>query len=160
MAAYIEQRFSITERLAEEIELLFQIAAMARSAGRSSARLWLSAVELRQESALLLQDVQQMVRASEKEIDPEDHFTDRLLALQQRTRQALAALNERMRWLPVWATVRWMLRKAGKELKGQHRNLGLARMLILEHDADVSPRLAGRFAAAEALIAALEKDAA
>lgn len=158
-----EFRLSAVDYLADEIDLLFKICASARVTSNNCARLWLSAIDLRRETAALCRDIQRIVReAGTHAIDPVDRLTDRLLALQVRTQESIKqarSMRQLLAPVPFWVR-RWMLRRAEKEMLTQHRLLGLTRIVVMEHDADSSPVLDGEFDSAESLLEALRRNAA
>lgn len=160
-----EFRLSEVDCLADEIDLLFKIFASARVTSNNCARLWLSAIDLRRETAALCRDIERTVReAGTHAIDPVDRLTDRLLASQVRTQESIKQVRSMRQLLdkasaPFWVQ-RWMLRRAEKEMLTQHRLLGLTRIVVMEHDADSSPVLDGEFDSAESLLEALRRNAA
>lgn len=161
MVALTEQRLSAARGLAEEIELLFRIGALAHSTGARVARFWLAAKELRRESDRILAETRTMAsEAKGIEIDPTDHGADQYLAMQLRIHRLIDGARDwaNRPFLPFF--LRWLLRWTERELRALHRNWGLARTIILEHDADCSPVLDGEFESADELVAALKKDAA
>ena len=161
-----EFRLSEVDWLADEIDLLFKIFASARVTSNNCARLWLSAIDLRHETAALCRDIQRTVReAGTHAIDPEDCLTDRLLAWQVRTQESIEQVRSMCQLLDKKAPAhfwvqRWALRRAEKEMLTQHRLLGLTRIVVMEHDANCSPVLDGEFDSAESLLEALRKNAA
>ena len=159
MTAITEQRFSLADRLVDEIELIARVAALTHSQRRSVVRLWLSALDLQREGEATVRDVRQLAHeAGTVELDPDDRLADRLLALQRKVSRMIETTRAGF-LAPAW-DVRWLACRAERALIAEHRALGIARTILLEHDADCSPVLAERFESAEALLAALEKDAA
>lgn len=155
-----EQRLSVIDHLIAEVDLLFKISAGIGLAINSGVRLWLSAVDIRQEIKAIHRDIALLARtAGLFEIDPDDRMTDRLLGIQGKTRSSIVRLRATIRSVPRWMLTSWLLRLAERVMLDQHRLLELTRVLILEHDADCSPVLEDAFETPEALMAALERDA-
>ena len=148
MAALSEHRFSIVANLANEIDLIVQIVSTSRFLGSALTRLILSALDYQRESDRLLSDVQRWVKGmATVEIDPDDLWTDHLLSVQKKLNQTITRAKRLQDHRFSW-TVRWLLRNFEKRLLKSHRALGLARTLILEHDASVSPVLPETFTTA------------
>lgn len=160
MHALPESRFSLVDQFVAEIDLLFKISAATGAAFAPSLRIWLSAIDLRQEVKAIHQEIVQFLReAGTCEADPQDRMTDRLLAIQGKMRGSIEQHRALLKGMPRWMLAYWLLWMAEKEARRQYRLLGLSRTLILEHDADCSPVLDEAFETPEALRAALERDA-
>jgi hypothetical protein len=161
VAVLTEQLFPATRQLAQDVEMISHLATFAHERGRLQTNLWLMAMEGRRNSQAMIQKVQALIhKAREEEIDPEDTFSNELLAFQVCIKASILDLRAQLQEpLTAWF-IRWMIRKTERELIRQHQLLGQMRTLIMEHDADVSPLLDEVFTSADDLIAALHRDVA
>lgn len=145
--------------LAEALRLTARLAALESQTTLLQFAVWRALRRRRNRYHALRQQIEGWsARHRTGEIDPDDALTDDLLALQQEIRVALTALETAPApWRP-WQ--RWVHQRTARELLAIHRLLGGLRTWILEHDADRSPVPDEAFDSAEALIAALKRDAA
>ncbi|HOW77414.1 MAG TPA: hypothetical protein P5102_15255 [Candidatus Competibacteraceae bacterium] len=161
MTTLTEQLSTATSQLAQEIELISRLTAFAHKRGRLQTSLWLIAVEHRRNSEAMLKKIKAIIKkAGHEEIDPDDAWSVELLAFQVSIKELILTLREQL-YLPLtqWPMT-WLIRQTERELVRQHQNLGQARILIMEHDAEVSPLLGERFTSADGLIATLHRDVA
>ncbi len=162
MTALIEPQLPDIHRLAEALRLTARLASLESQTTLVQLALWWSLRRRRADYRAHLRRIEELSArrlASRQEIDPADTLSTDFLATQRLIKETIATLEEADA-VPPLRLSRWAARLSARELIEIHRLLGSMRTLILEHDADCSSVLDGRFDSAEALIAAIEKDAA
>lgn len=143
------------DRLATEIHLLSEVSALSVQVGRLFISQWNMAREMRREIRALRTQVTAILHdAATIELDPDDHFTDLLLRLQDQINQTVQIQRKQLQ-SPISIGARWMIQWSRRLLVASHSDLGWIRVAIMEHDADVSPVSGQHFDSAEALIAHL-----
>ncbi|MFZ1642833.1 MAG: hypothetical protein WAV07_15650 [Candidatus Contendobacter sp.] len=160
MTALADRPSAEIERLTHETRVMLELGALAYDGASLQVSAWLVAKRMRREGRDLLASIQHRVHTTPVlEIDPDDLLSDQLLALQQSVQQLIIAQRQHLHSLLSLGN-RWLARWTVQILTAYHRDLGLARTWVLEHDADVSPVMEDSFESAEDLIAALKRDAA
>ena len=161
MAALLDSPLPDFRPLAEALRLTARLVALESQTTLMQFALWRALRRRRTRYRALQRRVEVWLaqrRPHAREIDPDDALTSDFLALQREIRVTLAVIETLPAPPRLWQ--RWMNRRTTRELRAIHHVLGALRTRILEHDADCSPVLDGRFDSADDLIAALERDAA
>jgi hypothetical protein len=97
------------DRLSTEIHLLTEVSALSVQVGRLFVSQWNMAREMRREiRALRIQVIAILHDADAIKLDPEDHFTDLLLRLQDQINQTVQIQRKQLQ-SPISLGARWMI---------------------------------------------------
>lgn len=148
------------EQLTDDMREVMKLGALSRDLSRLRVGTWLMSARAYKYGRRLLDQIQEIARtAADREIDPDDSWSDELLHSQQSLHSLMNAYH-RLFPSPLSWGYRWMERWTVSRLMAYHRDLGLARQWIMEHDADCSPVVDEVFDSSDAFIAALNRKAA
>lgn len=159
----LDRELTIADKLSGEIGLIADVMAAAGHDFGGAVILWLSSRALRRRTVAFIRSFDGVIARAPAapapaEIDPDDYLADHVLVLQRsihRDVKRLRAFGQQ----PLPWPVRLLDRISVRNLIAAHENLGTARLRVMEHDADRSQLLPGRFDSAEALVAAIRNDA-
>lgn len=166
MATLIESQLPDIRQTTEALELTLKLASLESQNFLMVFAIWQAIRQQRLKSRTNLRKLQAALAHPamlNRVVDPNDFWTNELLDIQLEIKSQLKHIDTIM---PVIARLpmRWLwhplYRRITRELLELHHIFGSMRTLILEHDADCSPQLDGRFDSVDALISAIEKDAA
>ncbi|TXH54032.1 MAG: hypothetical protein E6Q97_11760 [Desulfurellales bacterium] len=144
--------------LGRDLAIMAQLVATGSVSPLSVAGLWLLVLKSRHDARWLLRAIERKVKADgTTEADPEEELTNRLYRLQHSLHALFDSVGAMLAETPRLAfTDRFLFRRIRSALKSAHESLGMARIHILEHDAECSPVVDGSYSSAEALITAIK----
>lgn len=148
------------EQLTDDMRDLMKLGALSRDLFNLRVQVWRMSARVCREARRYRDEIQEITCiATGQEIDPDDSRSDHVL----RTQQSIHDLMDVYRQIfpsPLSWGYHWIERWTVSRLTACHRDLGLARQWIMEHDADCSPVVDEVFDSSDAFIAALNRKAA
>lgn len=166
MATLIESQLPDIRQITEALELTLKIASLESQSFLMVFAGWQVVRRRRLKARMNLRRIQTVLAHAtmlNRVVDPNDLWTNELLDIQLEIKSLLKHIDTIMPEIAC-LSMQWLrhllYRRITRELLELHHIFGSMRTLILEHDADCSPQLDGRFDSVDALISAIEKDAA
>ena len=155
METIYTQKLESIEEIVSILEQMRHLTQISKKATERIIATWMLVRETLSDVRNLLHAIEITTSTSSMAIDPEDQFADKLLQGQQRIRLLLSSIEQTREATPkiMWL-MRFILWRICRDLLKIHAIMGQTRTIIMEHDADVSPRV-GPFDNADDLINSL-----